>query len=128
MAQVFSSIEQENYITKISNGSSIIVSDEPEHLGGKNAGLAPEELLLSSLAACTSITIKMYANRKSWPLEKVEIEINSQNSANGFVIERKIKIIGNLDGEKKERLLQIAHLCPVHKILTNSIQINTLLQ
>ncbi len=125
MNKVISSSGISNYMVNLNNGSNTLIADEPLENGGGNSGFAPVDLLLSSLAACTSITLKMYADRKKWMLEKVETEMQSGSNENGFEISRSIKLIGNLDEEQKARLLQIANICPIHKILSGSIQIKT---
>ncbi len=105
------------------------LSDEPEDIGGGDTAPSPGELLLSSLGACTAITVKMYANRKKWPLEDVEIELafNGELKPDPLttVIERNIVFKGDLTDEQRARLLQIADACPVHKVLSNPIKIIT---
>ncbi|HEX5171937.1 MAG TPA: OsmC family protein [Cyclobacteriaceae bacterium] len=95
--------------------------------GGKDTGFSPKELLASALAACTSATVRMYADRKQWPLNEVKIDIDLERDevANKTVINRKVRFIGNLDVEQHKRLLAVANACPIHKILTNPIEINT---
>ncbi|NIG56076.1 OsmC family protein [Chitinophaga sp. Cy-1792] len=105
------------------------LADEPENVGGGDTGPQPGELLLSSLGTCTAITVKMYAARKGWPLEDIEVQLNFNKelkpSPNTTVIELNISLKGNLDEEQRARLLQIAHQCPVHKVLLNPIEIIT---
>ena len=115
------------YKTEIKSATHSIISDEPESVGGMDLGFTPDELLASSLAACTSITLRMYANRKGWDLTDIKVEINLDNhpAEQKTVITRSIQLIGNLDEEQKTRLLYIADKCPIHKILTNPIEITT---
>lgn len=104
------------------------LADEPSEFGGANAGPSAERLLLSSLGACTAITLQMYAARKQWPLQSVEVELQFNpdgKPAVGNDIVRKILLKGELDSEKRERLLQVANACPVHKILTGEVRIAT---
>ncbi|MGO4291380.1 OsmC family protein [Chitinophaga sp. RAB17] len=105
------------------------LADEPEEAGGGDTGPQPGELLLSSLGACTAVTVKMYANRKKWPLDNVEVELrfNSEGKPDPLttVIDMEVHFTGNLTEEQLARLLQIAHSCPVHKILSNPIIVNT---
>jgi putative redox protein len=125
MNKVFSFLDKQNYAVKISNGNHSLVADEPLEHGGGNVGFTPVDLLLSSLAACTSITLRMYADRKQWNLENVETEIESTIEGELFTIYRKIKLIGVLNEEQNLRLLQIANACPVHKILNQQVAIKT---
>lgn len=128
MTKVTSNIKSENYKVEIKSPSgNVVIADEPTEVGGKNLGFSPKELLASALAACTSATVKMYANRKEWDLQeiKINIELEYIASENKTVIDRKLEFIGNLDEIQKERLLAIANACPVHKILSNPIEINT---
>jgi len=103
------------------------VADEPVDKGGKDLGFSPKELLAAALAACTSATVRMYADRKEWPLTevKIEVELERDDQANKTVIDRRIQFIGALDDEQKKRLLAVANACPVHKILSNPVEINT---
>lgn len=102
------------------------LADEPTEFGGANAGPSAERLLLSSLGACTAITLQMYAARKQWPLQSVEVELQfnpAGKPVNGNDIVRKILLKGELDPEQRERMLQVANACPVHKILTGEVRI-----
>lgn len=128
MAKITASIKKELYKTEIhSSSGNVLIADEPETVGGKNQGFSPSELLASSLAACTSATLRMYADRKGWELEEVQLEINLEviRAEGRTEIQRKIQLIGNLDQAQKDRLLAIANSCPVHKILSGSISIDT---
>lgn len=128
MASVKSHIGKELYKIKIqSPGGNVIIADEPVSSGGQDKGFSPFELLGSSLAACTSATLRMYADRKSWDLQEVnlEIEVNQNENRTQTAISRKIELIGNLNDEQKARLIAVANACPVHKLLTNTIEIST---
>lgn len=128
MAKIFSKIAKELYKIEIQSPSgNKLIADEPVELGGKDLGLSPKELLISALAACTNATLRMYADRKDWELDEVKSEIELENDAqnNKTIIHRKIELVGNLDQKQRERLLYIAERCPIHKILTQPIEINT---
>lgn len=128
MASVKSHIGKELYKIRIqSPGGNVIFADEPVSSGGQDKGFSPFELLGSSLAACTSATLRMYADRKSWDLQEVnlEIEVNQNENRTQTAISRKIELIGNLNDEQKARLIAVANACPVHKLLTNTIEIST---
>ncbi len=102
------------------------LADEPLDEGGGNLGPTPKLLLLSSLGACTAITLQMYTARKKWPLESIDVELQLNpdgDPAAGNDIVRKIGLKGELSPEQRERLLQIANACPVHKILTGEVRI-----
>ncbi len=119
----------DNYQTSITNGRNTILADEPEDLGGKDTGFTPTELLLSSLGACTAITLRMYAGRKGWDVQKISVrlDLDQEKNETGLLtnIKREISFEGNLTEEHRKRLLQIANSCPIHKILTNPIAIHT---
>lgn len=119
-------------------GSHELVADEPAALGGDDAGPNPYEFLLAALGACTSMTLRMYAERKALPLEHVAVQlrhekIHAKDCAScettvGMVdrIERRIEIRGDLTQEQRESLLAIAGKCPVHRTLESEIHIDTL--
>jgi putative redox protein len=121
----------------ISVGLHHLLADEPKTSGGSDAGPDPYELLLSALGSCTNMTLQMYADRKKWPLKEVRVALtHSKNYANDCVnceqpaamldrIERRITLIGELSREQRQRLLEIANLCPVHRSLTSRIDIQT---
>lgn len=129
MNKITANIGTELYKTEIESETNLIISDEPKSSGGQDLGFAPNELLASSLAACTAITLRMYANRKGWELTDVKVEVSFETDSleNKFKIVRDIQLLGNLDEDQQARLLIIANKCPIHKILINPIEITTAL-
>ncbi|MCR4030054.1 MULTISPECIES: OsmC family protein [Flavobacterium] len=128
MDTVKATIDTRKYRTEITSKSgNILISDEPQEIGGKNLGFSPFELLASSLASCTLITLRMYIDRKAWDVSElsiwVDFEKNEEHTVSLF--STKILITGNVDATQKERILKIAHSCPVHKTLKNTIKIET---
>jgi putative redox protein len=116
------------YATQLVVGHHHTVADEPVDLGGGDTGPAPDEILLSALGACTAITLRMYAERKQWPLEGVEVKLGyAERGKDKTVITRRVELRGKLDPDQRDRLLQIAHACPVHRILTGAVEIPTTL-
>lgn len=103
------------------------VADEPTELGGDDAGPAPFEHVLAGLGACTSMTIRMYADRKSLPLTSVNVDLSIHKEDDGYRLTRSIKLEGDLTEEQRKRLLEIANKCPVHKMLTGKISIESAL-
>lgn len=122
-------IGRNRYQTVIQTNSHQIIGDEPVESGGSDLGPDPYEFILAGLATCTAATLRMYADRKGWDLEQLEIELSLQIEKEGIKqttnILRELKFIGNLDESQKAALLNIAEKCPVHKMLTNPIVITT---
>ena len=116
------------------NGGRTFTTDEPVGLGGDGAGPDPYTLLLAALGSCISMTVRLYARRKSWPVERVTVSLTQrrvhardcaecESEGDAFVhrIERKVEIEGDLTAEQQARLQEIAHKCPVHRTLTSEI-------
>ncbi len=106
-------------------GSHRIRADEPTEMGGGDTGAAPHELLLAALGSCTAMTLKVYAERKGWPLRDVRVTLSGVSAGGVYTITRTLAIDGDLDGEQRQRLIEIAEKCPVHKTLTGDIAIYT---
>jgi putative redox protein len=128
MVKITSSIKSEHYKIEIKSPTgNLVIADEPIAQGGKDLGFSPKELLASALAACTSATVRMFADRKGWELQeiKLEIELQRDDKENKTVISRNLLLLGNLDETQRATLLNVANSCPVHKILSNPIEIKT---
>ena len=100
-------------------------ADEETEKGGADTGAAPHELLLAALGSCTAMTLKVYAERKGWPLTDAHVTLNGTHADGRFVITRQVQLTGELDAEQRQRLLEIADKCPVHKTLAGEIAITT---
>lgn len=128
---VNASIGSTNYTVELSDDlGHRWLGDEPEDKGGANAGPSPERLLLSALGTCTAVTVTMYAQRKQWPLTgvKVELAFNPDGKPEtGTDIRRRIELLGTLDEAQRQRLLLAANACPIHKVLTGEVRIDTAL-
>lgn len=125
---VTATIGKDHYKTNVlTNNIHRLQADEPFDKGGQDEGPAPEELLAASLAACTCITLRMYADRKQWPLEEVRINVNVHYLTDDSipVLNLEIKLTGSLDEDQKQRLLIIAGKCPMHKAISNPLVIET---
>lgn len=121
------SIGRDHYRVVLVAGKNTIIADEPQSNGGGNEGMNPHEILASALGACTCATVRMYADRKEWKLEGINVTLNltRDEEKNTTTITRDIEFIGDLTQEERDRLLAIANKCPVHKTLTNPIGIET---
>lgn len=121
------SIGKQQYKTEIQAGNHIIMADEPVEVGGQDLGFTPTELLESSLAACTAMTIRMYADRKGWGLEKVEIKVGFKRkvTTGEVTFKKEIRLFGNLNREEQEKLLEIGSKCPIEKMITGNITVES---
>ncbi|TDP00371.1 OsmC family protein [Flavobacterium sp. 245] len=130
MDTISAKIDTRLYRTEVTSASgNVLIADEPQEIGGKNLGLNPTELLASSLASCTLITLRMYINRKQWEVSEINVKIDFERDSDRNVssFTRKIEVIGEVDETQRQRLETIANSCPIHKVLTHSIEIKTTL-
>lgn len=124
------------YTQQITAGQHQLIADEPKPIGD-DAGPNPYDLLLAALGACTSMTVRMYANRNGWPLERVRVtlrhsRIHAQDCAEcettkGWIdhIDRDLELTGDLDDAQRQQLLHISERCPVHQTLDSQVHITT---
>ena len=129
-------VTEKEYTTAVEVGYHEHITDEPVSLGGKDQGPSPYDLLISALASCTSITLRLYADRKEWPVDKIVVKVShnkeyrndasvSDTSSKIDVFNRKIRVHGALSAEQLNRLLEIANKCPVHRILESDNLVDT---
>lgn len=111
--------EEGKFITTIKTESHGLIADEPISVGGTNIGMSPFELLASGLAACTAMTVNLYAQRKEWDLKEVLVYVDYEKVQSSDVFKKKIKLVGDLDEIKRKRLIENASKCPVHKTVLN---------
>ncbi len=104
-----------------------VTADEPKSAGGDDAGPSPQELLAASLASCTAITMEMYAQRKGWDVGEIVVDVDYEPAQRGSPtrFEMTVKLPKELPEEQRERLLQIAAKCPVHRTLSSEIRIES---
>lgn len=124
MAFAKASIGTIDYATSIATGHHTLTADEGPELGGKDAGPAPFDLLVSALGACTVITLRMYAARKQWPVTSVHADIHFLRQDKLESIDRTLRIEG-ADDEQKKRMAEIAEKTPVTLTLKRSLEIRT---
>ena len=125
MRDVIVNSTAEPYAQDIVIGPHCIRADEATGNGGGDAGPGPLELLLAALGACTSMTIKGYAAKKGWVVRRVAVRLTGASVEGTYVISRHLTIEGDLEGDQRERLVDIAGKCPVHRTLTGEVVINT---
>lgn len=125
------------YRVEVTAGSHTLVADEPVSVGGTDEGPTPYDLVLAALGACTAMTLRMYADRKQWPLESVVVRLHHSRShakdeeqcENRPVrldhVERTLELTGALSDEQRARLAEIAERCPVHRTLDAGVRIST---
>ena len=110
------------YTNDVKTSRHHFYADEPESLGGSDLGPTPYEYLCAGLGACTSITLRMYANRKKWPVEDIIVDVSHNKEIHGDGIQRdvftrEITVIGELEDAQRARIIEIANKCPVHRTL-----------
>jgi len=128
MARAEANIGATNYVVAILAGHHELSADESLEFGGQDAGPAPYELLCSALCACTAITLRMYAERKQWPLTGVHVSAHLKRTDNEEGIDRILKFEGELNDDQRARLADIAERTPVTLTLKQGILITTTFQ
>lgn len=127
MASVQVSSQGSRYGQDVAIRQFQLVADEPTHLGGDDQGPTPTELLLAGLGSCKAITIKMYAERKGWPVENVYVAAELQTVEKHSTITVYLTLVGDLTAEQRDRLREIGDRCPVHRLLSAATPIQTVL-
>jgi putative redox protein len=125
------------YIQLVRTGHHRLQADEPRSVGGDDAGMTPYDLLLAGLGACTTMTLRMYAERKQWPMQRASVRLRHDRvhaadcadceTVDGRIdeISRTLALEGDLDDAQRAKLLEIADRCPVHRTLSGEIKIRT---
>lgn len=126
MTSAIARIGPETYRTRIETGTHRLLADEPAARGGEDAGPAPYDLLLSALGACTAITLRMYADRKGWRIESLDVALHIVGGGTGMRIDRVLTIAGP-DAAARARLAEIAERTPVTLTLKTGVEIHTTL-
>lgn len=121
-------IGRSQYQTIVTSAKHSLIADEPESTDGTDTGMSPFSLLLASLGSCTAITLRMYINRKMWLVDEITVAMELFNVADGILIERQLGFKGDLTEVQKQRLIEIADACPIHKILIGNVMIDTRLK
>ncbi len=107
-------------------GKHRLLTDEAPLYGGEDSGPSPHALLAASLAACTALTVTLYAKRKGFDLQDIHVGIEHEQDGETYVFTRHIHYVGKLDAEQRARMTEIANKCPIHKVLSGDIRIITL--
>lgn len=113
------------YAASIGAGAHRLTADEPAERGGRDAGPAPYDLVLAGLGACTAITLRMYADRKQWPVQAVHVELHFRREGERGRIDRAVRIEGDLTPEQRARIAEIAERTPVTLTLKAGADIHT---
>ncbi len=112
----------------LQNGQNTITTDLVSTSGGNDLGFTPHDLFDASLAACTVLTLSVYAKQKNWPLEDIHVKVerdDSEEKKGRYRLKREIDLIGALDAEQRQRLMDVADKCPIHKLMHATIEIQT---
>jgi putative redox protein len=127
--QVSATLSGPPYATQLSTRGLEWTADEPADHGGADKGASPHEMRLGGLAACTAITLRMYADRKEWNVGTITVRVALDRKQEGREVESSIhlevELPSDLTQEQRERLLQIAQACPVHRTLEGPIHLST---
>jgi putative redox protein len=111
------------FLQAITIGPHALVGDEKPEKGGEDQGPEPHEFLLAALASCTSMTIRAYARHKQLPLRSVDVRVRGRHDESGYVIEKDVRLEGDLDDAQRARMLEIGGRCPVARTLSGTIRI-----
>jgi putative redox protein len=137
MTEIIVRGKADGLLQEISAGAHRLIADEPAEEGGTEKGPGPYEFLLAALGTCTSMTLGLYARRKNWQLDSVQVrlfhsQVHAEDCADcetreGFIYEihREISLSGTLTEEQRAKLVEIANKCPVHRTLTSEIKVRT---
>ena len=128
MAHATADTGTSNYSVSLVAGHHSLTGDEGTALGGKDLGPAPHELLCAALAACTAITLRMYAQRKDWRLSAVHVDVDLKLKDKDRLITRRLRLLGELDETQRARLADIAERTPVTLTLKQGATITTILE
>ena len=128
MARAEANIGTTNYAVAIKAGHHELNSDESIAMGGQDCGPAPYELLCSALCACTAITLRMYAERKQWPLRGLHVAVHFRPEGEEQALDRVLKFDGELDDQQRARLADIAERTPVTLTLKQGLPVVTTLE
>ena len=128
MPHATADIGASNYTVSLVAGHHSLTADEGTSAGGQDAGPTPHELLCAALAACTAITLRMYAQRKEWPLHAVHVDVLMHTEGKAHTITRRLRLTGELDEAQRVRLADIAERTPVTLTLKQGLAITTLLE
>lgn len=122
-------VGRDPYTTTVNIGHHQLVADEPGELGGRDAGPAPTSLLLAAVASCKVITAKMYADRKGWPVDRLDATARAADTTGHVItrIEVELTVHGDLTPDQRQRILEIAEKCPVQKAVTAGVEISSAL-
>jgi len=127
----------DGFLQHVQAGRHSLLSDEPVSMGGRDEGLSPYDLICAALGSCTGMTLRMYARTKGWPLREVTVRVSHEKihaidcaeceTKEGRIdkLTREISLTGELTEAQRQRLLEIADRCPVHRTLTNEVRIET---
>ena len=122
---VTAALGSHNYRVELRARGFRFTADEPPDLGGGDTAPTPGELLAGALASCTAVTVRMYADRKGWPLAGVFVAVRYVEGGAERRMQCAVRVDGNLDAEQRARLVEIAGRCPVHRLLEAGVEVDT---